>query len=155
MQLFCVRGFHYVRENIRIAENEPLNLSERGAVKNTPLSVSVCAWASCVAIIGVHVLVDSWHVPFNLGKACFLAAAIMKNSLSITVGQPYVPYYLVTLLFSDLSLWDELLTQLHDVTYCDACLQSSGISSVLESLVGKDMLPRGTGEWPAGYSSYS
>ncbi|KAM9407352.1 dynamin-1-like protein isoform 3-T5 [Salvelinus alpinus] len=39
----------------------------------------------------------------------------------------------------------QLLTQLHDVTYCDACLQSSGKSSVLESLVGKDMLPRGTG----------
>lgn len=154
MQLFCVRGFHYVRAKHQDCWKWAIEL-ERGAVKNTPLSVSVCAWASCVAIIGVHVLVDSWHVPFNLGKACFLAAAIMKNSLSITVGQPYVPYYLVTLLFSDLSLWDELLTQLHDVTYCDACLQSSGKSSVLESLVGKDMLPRGTGEWPAGYSSYS
>ena len=28
---------------------------------------------------------------------------------------------------------------------CDLCLQSSGKSSVLESLVGRDLLPRGTG----------
>lgn len=35
--------------------------------------------------------------------------------------------------------------QLTSVFFCDLCFQSSGKSSVLESLVGRDLLPRGTG----------
>lgn len=37
-----------------------------------------------------------------------------------------------------------LLKQLHTLKHCQ-CLQSSGKSSVLEAVVGKDFLPRGTG----------
>lgn len=37
------------------------------------------------------------------------------------------------------------IIQLTSVFLCDLCFQSSGKSSVLESLVGRDLLPRGTG----------
>lgn len=38
-----------------------------------------------------------------------------------------------------------IIPVLTHVSICFLCLQSSGKSSVLESLVGRDLLPRGTG----------
>lgn len=67
------------------------------------------------------------------------------GAISCVVSVPGPEWcHVVTTLDGGVSYIKRWMQALH-VSVCILCLQSSGKSSVLESLVGRDLLPRGTG----------